>query len=194
MELWRGHAALRAELGELLPLLAKRADSLPRAAVLGPEVPLVLHGRYLDVELSAAFHAITQKDGKYRNFYTGVEAVCGGVYDLLLVTLQKGDVEKEHLRYRDYPIHETLFHWQSQAGTRQEDRSGRRHLRPAEEKVQPLLFVREAKKDERGVTGAFRYLGPVAPQSARGERPISIEWGLTAPLQPEWVRRWSNAG
>jgi hypothetical protein len=60
--------------------------------------------------------------------------------------------------------------------------------------VTPLLFVRETKKDSRGVTGAFRYLGPVVPRSHRGERPITIEWELGTPLLPEWVRRWGNTG
>jgi hypothetical protein len=58
--------------------------------------------------------------------------------------------------------------------------------------VTPLLFVREAKKDARGVTSAFRNLGPVTPRSHRGERPITIEWELGTPLLPEWVRRWRN--
>lgn len=55
-----------------------------------------------------------------------------------------------------------------------------------------MLFVRESKKDARGVTNAFRYLGPVEPVDHRGERPITIEWALTTPLLPEWVRRWRN--
>ncbi len=56
----------------------------------------------------------------------------------------------------------------------------------------PLLFVRESKKDARGVTSAFRYLGPAEPVSHHGERPITIEWKLGIPLLPEWVRRWKN--
>lgn len=189
---WLGHQRLRAELGELLPVLEARAERLPRAQRLEDDVPIALHGRYLDAELSAAFAAITQRDAKYRNFYTGVEPVCGGRYDLLLVTLEKSEASHEHLRYRDFPLNERMFHWQSQSDTRQQDKVGRRHLSPESEKVTPLLFVRERKKDERGVTCAFRFLGPVRPQRYQGERPISIEWALDAPLRPEWVRRWAN--
>jgi hypothetical protein len=177
---------------QLLPVLEARADALPRAELLAREIPLALHGRYLDVELSVAFDAITQQDGRYRNFYTGVEAVAGGRYDLLLVTLDKGDQKHEHLQYADFPLGESAFQWQSQAGTRADDAAGLRHLRPIERGVTPLLFVREEKKDARGVTGAFRYLGPVEPRSHRGERPITIEWGLGTPLLPEWVRRWRS--
>lgn len=108
------------------------------------------------------------------------------------MTLEKGDQKHERLRYQDHPISELVFQWQSQSGTRVETEDGRRHLRPDELGVTPLLFVRETKKDARGVTNAFRYLGPVRPRSHKGERPITIEWELPAPLLPEWLRRWGN--
>jgi superfamily II DNA or RNA helicase/HKD family nuclease len=188
---WSSHAALRDELTQLLPVLQARADALPRTALLGGETPIIVHGRYLDVELSAAFDATT-RDGRYRNFYTGVETVSGGRHDLLLVTLDKGDQKHEHLQYADFPLGETLFQWQSQSRTRADSEDGLRHLQPAERGVVPLLFVRESKKDARGVTSAFRFLGPVSPRAHRGERPITIEWELSTPLLPEWVRRWRN--
>lgn len=191
---WSHHEVLREEVRQLLPVLESRSESLPRGPALHEDVPLMLHARYLDTELSSAFAAISQKDGKYRNFYTGVEPVCEGRYDILLVTLEKSDAADEHLRYKDFPMNDALFHWQSQADTRQSDKTGRRHLRPAEERVTPLLFVRERKKDARGVTCAFRFLGAVTPERAEGERPISIEWRLETPLRSEWVRRWANVG
>lgn len=189
---WAGHDLLRDELRQLLPVLAMRADSLPQAAIFDADVPLAVHGRYLDVELSAAFQAISKKEGKFRNFYTGVEPVCDGRFDLLLVTLDKGGVAHEHLRYHDFALGPTTFQWQSQAGTRQDDARGNRHLRPVEAGVTPLLFVRDSKKDARGVTNAFRFLGPVLPAAWRGERPITIEWQLAQPLAAEWLRRWSK--
>ena len=189
---WASHAALREELRQLVPVLDARADALPHSGLLEPDVPVVVHGRYLDVELSAAFAATTRAEGKYKNFYTGVEPVCDGRYDLLLVTLDKGDVKHEHLQYADFPLTETLFQWQSQSRTRADSEDGLRHLAPDVRNVMPLLFVRESKKDARGVTGAFRFLGPVRPRAHRGERPITIEWELSTPLLPEWVRRWRN--
>jgi len=189
---WTSHTALREEVRQLVPALQARADALPHTTFLEPDVPIVVHGRYLDVELSAAFAATTRGDGKYKNFYTGVEPVCDGRYDLLLVTLDKGDVKHEHLQYADFPLTETVFQWQSQSRTRADDEDGLRHLEPQARNVTPLLFVRESKKDTRGVTSAFRFLGPVQPRSHRGERPITIEWQLSTPLLPEWVRRWRN--
>ncbi len=194
LEQWRGHGVLRDELRQLQPVLLARAESLPRDTSLPSEVPILLHARYLDLELSVALGVTTRSDGKYRHFYTGVEKVCDGRYDLLLVTLEKGDVAEEHLRYKDFPLNERLFHWQSQASTRQADPTGRRHVEPSLHEVTPLLFVRERRKDGRGVTCAFRFLGAVSPERVHGERPISIEWRLDTPLRSEWVRRWSNVG
>ena len=189
---WASHAHLRRELEQLLPVLASRADSLPHAELLAEDIPVVVHGRYLDVELSAAFHAVTQAKGEYRSFYTGVEQVVNARHDLLLVTLDKGGVKHTHLQYADFPLTENLFQWQSQSSTRADSPGGLRHLQPAAQGVVPLLFVRETKKDSRGVTNAFRFLGPVEPAAHRGERPITIEWKLGTPLLPEWVRAWRN--
>jgi hypothetical protein len=144
---------------------------------LAPEIPLALHARYLGVELSAAFDHRT-REGNFRDYYTGVELTHGKKFDLLLVTLDKAAATKEHLRYRDFPLNEKRFHWQSKARTTRESPEGRRHLDPARYSVTPLLFVRERADERAGVTMAFRYLGPVAPDGADGERPITIEWRL----------------
>ena len=56
---WSDHAALREELRQLSAVLEQKADALPRSGRLAQEIPLVLHARYLDVELSVAFQAIT---------------------------------------------------------------------------------------------------------------------------------------
>ena len=188
---WSEEPEVRDEIRQLIPILRSRADRLPHTETLTTEVPLLVHAQYLDIELSAAFHAVTQRDGYYRNFYTGVETVGNDRYDLLLVNLTKGDKE-EHLKYQDFPLSETVFHWQSKAGTMQDDDDGRRHLYGASEGVTSLLFVRETQKDSRGVTCAFRFLGSVIPRAFRGERPITIEWVLSTPLRPEWLRKWSN--
>jgi hypothetical protein len=167
-------------------------SALPHVATLEPDVPLVIHGRYLDVELSVAFDSVARTSGCYRHFFTGVERVGGGRYDLLLTTLDKGDVTHEHLQYKDFPLTESLFQWQSKSSTRADEENGLRLVEPRSHGATPLLLVREAKKDSRNVTSAFRYLGPVEPVKHSGERPITIEWRLGTPLLPEWVRRWGT--
>ena len=90
---------------------------------LAPEIPLALHARYLGVELSAAFDHRT-REGNFRDYYTGVEPTDGKKFDLLLVTLDKAAATKEHLRYRDFPLNEKRFHWQSKARTTRESNGG----------------------------------------------------------------------
>lgn len=182
--------ALQDELRQLLPVLRTMVDRLPRDEPLRPDVPLVLHAEYYDIELSAAFDAVSKEKRSFRHFYTGVEQVDAGRHDLLLVTLDKGDQEHEHLRYHDLPLSPTVFQWQSQAATRADDKKGRRHTTPEAEGVVPLLFVRERAKDQRGMTVPFRYLGPVTPLRHRGERPITVEWQLSAEIPPELFRHW----
>lgn len=184
---WTRHALLREELAALIPVLARENAVLAPERRLDPANPLALHARYLGVELSAAFEQRT-KEGAFRDFYTGVEPVADGRFDMLLVTLEKSAAQKEHLRYRDFPLSERRFHWQSKAGTTRASRQGRRHVTPDAESCQPLLFVRERADARPGVTMAFRYLGPVHPVRAEGERPITIEWELPDAMPPELLR------
>ncbi len=180
VDLWRQHPALRAEIAALVPVLRRENALLSPPDRLHQDIPLVLHARYLGVELSAAFGQRTAS-GDFRDYYTGVEATGDGRFDLLLVTLEKAAATKEHLRYRDFPLTDRQFHWQSKAATTLDSRQGQRHVRPGAVGVTPLLLVRERAKDG-GQTVAFRYLGPVTPLSHEGERPISIRWSLRYPM------------
>ena len=182
--LWTQHGLLREEIAGLVPILRELNAVLTPPHALGPEIPLVLHARYLGVELSAAFDQRTA-EGKFRDYYTGVEPTNGGTFDLLLVTIEKAAATKERLRYRNFPLNERRFHWQSKAGTTRDSLPGRRHLEPAQNSVTPLLFVRERADDRPGVTMAFQYLGPVEPDGDREERPITIEWRLRYPMPHE---------
>ena len=98
-------------------MLRGRNAFLSEPHQLEPDVPLVLHGRYLGNELSAAFDQRTVS-GEFRDYYTGVVPTGADKrYDLLLVTLEKPEGIKEHLRYRDFPLNELKFQWQSRADT-----------------------------------------------------------------------------
>lgn len=181
--LWVRHPVLREELAALLPVLQTRNATLSPDHHVEADVPLVLHGRYLGVELSAAFDQ-RSADGVFRDYYTGVERTPGERFDLLLVTLEKSAATKEHLRYRDFPLNEDEFHWQSKSRTRRTSREGRRHLQPDVEGCMSLLLVREAADDpsRAGVTMPFCFLGPVTPCGDEGERPITVTWRLRYPM------------
>ncbi len=183
--LWAEHSTVRADVAELIPVLRRLNAVLPSTHRLEPNVPLVLHARYLGPELSAAFDN-RAKSGDFRDYYTGVESICGGRYDLLLVNLHKNANVKDHLRYRDFPLSEDRFHWQSQSETTANSREGRRHLHPEREGLTPLLLVREQSKDG-SQTVAFRYLGPVRPAGHEGERPITVEWAMVNAMPADLV-------
>jgi superfamily II DNA or RNA helicase/HKD family nuclease len=181
--LWERHAIVREELAALTKVLLERNAFLAEPHSLGAEIPLVLHGRYSGTELCAAFDVRTQA-GNFRDFFRG--AVSVGSFELLLVTMEKDAKTKEHLRYRDFPLNERLFHWQSRSGATVDSDDARRLLERGA--AAPLLFVREREKDDRGVTLGFQYLGPVELASASGERPITIEWKLQFPMPLELLR------
>ena len=74
---WAEHALLREEIAGLVPVLRELNAVLAPPHALAPEIPLVLHARYLGVELSAAFDHRTA-EGRFRDYYTGVEPTDGG--------------------------------------------------------------------------------------------------------------------
>ena len=189
----KSHAALRAELADLVPVLRDRNATLSPVAPPAGGVPLALHECYLGVELSIAFDQRT-KTGVFRDYYTGVERTADGAFDLLLVTLEKAAATKDHLRYRDFPLNETRFHWQSKFRTRRASEDARRLLDPGAHGCTGLLFVRERADSRPGVTMAFRYLGPVDPDGDHGERPITVEWALRHPMPPDLARSGRIAG
>ena len=196
--LWSMHEELRQELASLVPVLRARNAVLrtePDRSTLGWSNPLVLHARYLSVELSAAFNHL-DRSGVLRKYYSGVEAVPGPgqSWDLLLVTLNKSKLTKDHLRYRDFPLGMHHFHWQSKARTTRESNEGRRHLNPEAWGCTPLLLVRDRDDERPGVTMAFQYLGAVGQPKAEGERPITIEWKLLHPMPDDVLARNRLAG
>lgn len=175
LRLLGAQARLRTELAELVAALKPRTDVLPAPppASLPADVPLHLHAHYRTEEITAAFD-LRSRDGHLYTPQMGV--VPAGKYDLLLVTLDKGAKKKlPHLQYRDYALSPRLFHWQSQASTTRDSAAGKRHMDP---EVVPMLFVREASKDDRGLGVPYRFLGAARRVDGRGERPISITFEL----------------
>lgn len=183
---------LLSELRQLLAVLEDRSRWLgsPLGGRLSA-VPLQVHATYTRDEIIAAFDKRTEKGG--------VKPIQGGVYyleeqeaeagsagatrppiDLLFITLEKS--EKHYTPttlYDDYPISPTRFHWESQSTCHQGAPAGRRYLaagRGSEGSV--LLFVRQRRGDERGVTMPYVCLGRGWYAGHRGARPMQVEWEL----------------
>jgi hypothetical protein len=183
-EIW-AERALRAELAQLFGVLddRRRHVTVPLAGV-----PLRVHARYTRAEVSAALDLRTES-GKLLATQAGVYESAPNRCDLFFVTLDKDEKSfTPTTLYDDYPITPTLFHWQSQSRTRESSDVGRRYQRPPVG-WRLLLFVRRARKDERGVTQPFLFLGPVAYVSHQGERPMSITWRLDHPLPGDWFQQ-----
>ena len=182
--------ALRQELVELFEVLRARIKHQPLSIGLpgGSDVPLLLHCRYSLVQIMAAFADITDA-GRVRRPQQGVYLEKRSRADLLFVTLRKSEREySPTTMYEDYAISPTEFHWQSQNHAIPERDPGRRHIDPHAAGVTPLLFVRETKKDARGRTVPYMFLGPAKPASWHGERPINVVWRLDTPMPADWFQ------
>jgi hypothetical protein len=179
-ELW-AHEGLLTEVRQLLAVLDDRRRK-PTYATEG--LPFHLHGTYSRDEISAGL--LETRKGKMLRTQGGVYRCEKHRCDVLYVTLSKDakDFTPTTL-YNDYVLSQTSFHWESQGSTRLESPTGRRYRNPPEG-WRILLFVRQAKKDERGITMPYLFLGPVRCASATSERPIQIVWDLEHPMPPGW--------
>ena len=183
----RAEPAMVAELLELLTLLEARLTHTTVQWLHPSRVPLQVHGTYRLNEIMAAFGDVRNgllyipREGVYFN----VPTRC----NLLFVTLHKDEDDySPTTMYADYALGPSRFHWQSQSGTRPTDVKGQRHVRHTEEGITPLLFVRERKKDDRGVTMPYVFLGPVSLVHSVGARPMNVEWALEVPMPAATLR------
>jgi superfamily II DNA or RNA helicase/HKD family nuclease/diadenosine tetraphosphate (Ap4A) HIT family hydrolase len=106
---------------------------------------------------------------------------------LLFVTLDKAGKPEEH-RYDDAFLSAQQFRWQSQNRTTRDSAVGKRIAEHAVRGINIHLFVRRHNK-VRGVTQPFLYCGRLTFDSWEGDKPITVEWKLHAPV-PE--RFWGE--
>jgi len=141
---------------------------------------LRLHGRYSRAQILVAFGESTlEKQGSSRE---GVLLIKDLNTELLFVTLNKESKRfSPSTLYHDYFISEQLFHWQSQNATSPESEKGRSYIEHESRGKQVLLFVREATKDERGLTMSFVFCGALQYVRHSGSKPMSIVWRLPEP-------------
>jgi superfamily II DNA or RNA helicase len=171
MLLW-GHRHVRAELLELLDVLASRVEHVPVPLSTHAEVPLEVHARYTRVEILAAFGVGV--GAKVAPWQTGVYWAPNAHADLLAFTLDKTTGQfSPTTRYRDYAISRDLIHWESQSVTRADSDTGRRYQRHAAGGSSVMLFARH-RSDER----AFYFLGPATYVKHESELPMAITWRL----------------
>lgn len=176
--LWK-HPQVRAELLELLDMLAEEVAHLHHSLAGRPDVPLQVHARYTRIEIFAALGI--GAGAKVAPWQTGVYWAKEAAADLLAFTLDKTSGNfSPTTRYRDYAISRELIHWESQGRTRANDREGLRYQHHRAQGSSILLFAR-LRTDERG----FWFLGPAMYVSHQSERPMAVTWRLEHPLPPD---------
>ena len=173
--LW-AHPTVRAELRELLGVLADRVDHM--------HVPLArTSGRPASDPRSLQPH----RDPRRRRGEPRSEGRRLAEWSLRSQRCQRRTArihsgqEQRRLfpktRYRDYAISRTLIHWESQSNTRADSDTGLRY-RNHERKGRSILLFTRLRADER----AFWFLGPATYRSHVGEKPMAITWELTHAL------------
>ena len=184
--LWQ-HPQVRAESVELMGALDDRVDHVHARLPERPDVPLLVHARYTRLEILSAFG---HGDGaRVASWQSGVIWLPDEAVDLFAVTLDKtGSSFSPTTRYRDYALSRTLFHWESQAATRQDSPTGQRYQHHEQRGSSVLLFARERPTDR-----AFWCLGPATYVRHEGETPMAVTWRLEFPLPGDLFARFAVA-
>ncbi|WP_185149315.1 DUF3427 domain-containing protein [Streptomyces sp. Ag109_O5-1] len=176
----RSQHVFRDELQQVLSYALEEADHLP-LPLDGPlaHVPLKIHSSYNRSEILSAL-GIAQLGGQMpRDFGQGVRWVEELKTDALLITLEKNERDfSPTVRYRDYALSPTLFHWESQSTTPENSATGLRYQQHAEQGSHVLLFLRRYKRNSIGKSEPWMLLGPATYEKHTGSKPMAITWDL----------------
>lgn len=184
--LW-AHGQVRAELAELLDVLAGRINHLVQPLTTHPAVPLQVHARYTRTEIMAAF--VPGNTARAHPWREGVHWAKDERADLFAFTLDKTSGHfSPTTRYRDYAISRDLIHWESQSTTRADSKTGLRYQNHAALGTSVMIFARHRSNDR-----AFWFLGPATYVSHQGERPMAVKWRLQHELPGDLFESFAAA-
>lgn len=188
----RNQHAVRSELGELLTYLmhSPRMHAEQPLAGAHTHIPLSIHHAYNRSEILAAM-GVARLGGQLPGYFAqGVLWDSANKTDSLLITLNKDDRDfSPTVRYKDYPLSPTRFHWESQNSTAPNSPTGQRYQNHARQGSHVLLFMRDSKDTATGKAMPWVLLGPATYEQHTGSRPMAITWRLHHPL-PD--RIWSR--
>ncbi|MEU1461093.1 DUF3427 domain-containing protein [Streptomyces sp. NPDC005727] len=176
----RGQRAFRDELRQVLSHVVEQADHVP-IPLSGrlSRVPLRIHSAYNRSEILAALGVARFGGQMPRSFAKGVEWVEELQTDALLITLDKNEKDfSPTVRYKDYALSPTLFHWESQNATAEDSRAGLRYRQHKQRGSHVLLFMRRYKNTDIGKPQPWMLLGPATYESHTGSKPMAITWRL----------------
>ena len=172
----------RSDLLEIIEHSRSLADAKP-PPTLRFHCPLELHGMYSRQEIFAAFGQSNFK--KPSSNREGVMHLKKLDCSLNLFTFNKSEkFFSETTSYRDYPISQTLIHWETQSNTSQASPVGQKYLNQRETDYVVLLFARIENKIGK-LSSPLCYLGPAKLVKASGNKPIAMVWELETPMPYE---------
>ncbi len=170
----------RDEVRQLLTYVMERTDHFP-LSLSGrlSQVPLKVHSAYNRSEILAALGVARLGGQMPRSFAQGVQWVDELQTDALLITLEKNEKDfSPTVRYRDYALSPTLFHWESQNATAADSRTGKRYQQHEALGSEVLLFMRRYKNTDIGKSQPWMLLGPATYDTHTGSKPMAITWRL----------------
>ncbi|WP_308020047.1 DUF3427 domain-containing protein [Streptomyces sp. SP2-10] len=176
----RSQKAVRDELRQVIAHVIEQADHFP-IALSGrlSEVPLKVHSAYNRSEILAALGVARFGGQMPRSFAQGVQWVEELQTDALLITLEKNEKDfSPTVRYKDYALSPTLFHWESQNATAADSRTGLRYRQHQDRGSHVLLFMRRYKNTDIGKSQPWMLLGPATYDQHTGSKPMAITWRL----------------
>ncbi|MFG2354089.1 DUF3427 domain-containing protein [Streptomyces sp. NPDC048521] len=193
----RPQRAFREELRQVISHVVEQADHFP-ISLSGrlSEVPLKVHSAYNRSEILAALGVARFGGQMPRSFAQGVQWVEELKTDALLITLDKNEKDfSPTIRYKDYALSPTLFHWESQNATAADSPTGLRYQQHKGRGSQVLLFMRRYKNTDIGKSQPWMLLGPATYEDHTGSKPMAIRWRLKQALPADvWTYAAINAG
>ncbi|MEV7197710.1 DUF3427 domain-containing protein [Streptomyces sp. NPDC093510] len=180
LESLRDQKALRSELRQVLAYVLDHTDHFP-IGLEGPHssLPLKVHSSYNRSEILAALGVARLGGQMPGSFAQGVQWVEESQTDALLITLEKNEKDfSPTIRYKDYALSPTLFHWESQNATSESSPTGLRYQRHAQQGSHVLLFMRRYKDTDIGKPQPWMLLGPATYVEHNGSKPMAITWRL----------------
>ncbi|MEV0175314.1 DUF3427 domain-containing protein [Streptomyces sp. NPDC050803] len=180
LESLRSQRMLRDELSQVLTHVIEQADHFP-IALSGPhaQLPLKVHCSYNRSEILAALGVARFGGQMPRSFAQGVQWVADMQTDALLITLEKNERDfSPTVRYKDFALSPTLFHWESQNATAENSPTGLRYQHHAQQGSHVLLFMRRYKNTDIGKSQPWMLLGPATYEDHSGSKPMAITWRL----------------
>lgn len=176
----RSQQVFRDELRQVLSYVIEQYDHFP-LDLGGPHthIPLKVHSAYNRSEILAALGVARFGGQMPRSFAQGVQWVDEIQTDALLITLEKNEKDfSPTIRYKDYALSPTLFHWESQNATAETSQTGLRYQHHVQRGNHILLFMRRYKNTDIGKSQPWMLLGPATYVEHTGSKPMAITWRL----------------